>query len=413
MPAVAYLRRSRVDANRPGAVSHEQQLAAVRDLATRNGDDPDHLEVIEDWGRSGRIAKQGKRDGFGRLLEMVAADEATAIYAYSLSRLGRSIETLAILFERCADRKVPIRCVDGFSPDTSSSTGALVATIIGSVHRWQAEWTRERAAEATAIRRTRGDHIGPAPYGSRVVGGKLVDNPGEDIDQVVEAFRETRTYQGAARLLTLQGVPSRRGGHWTASSVHQMLQARAPDLVPAPTSRGRVVSSFRLSGLLQCPHDGAMLTGRTFRGRYIAYSCRRAPQDPTHPHPRSIAEDRVLPWIVDQVATRLRVPVDQAVGDPEAEARRPALEARRGRVTEAFLDGTIDKARRDAELLAIADELEGLGARAQVLEVPDVDWSWSPATLNGVLRTVVDHVVLGPDLLPIDAVPRVPEWWGP
>jgi DNA invertase Pin-like site-specific DNA recombinase len=100
----------------PGAISHEQQRAAVRDLAKWSGDDPDQLLLVEDWGRSGRIAKQGKRDGLGRLLELVADGEATAIYAYSLTRLGRSIETLAIPIERCADRNIAIRCVDGFSP---------------------------------------------------------------------------------------------------------------------------------------------------------------------------------------------------------------------------------------------------------------------------------------------------------
>lgn len=409
MPPVAYLRRSRVDTRRDGAISHEQQLAAVRALAQASGDDPDRLVILEDWGKSGRIAKQGQRDGFARLLDLIDAGDATAVYAYSLSRLGRSIETLAVLIERCSDRKVPIRCADGFSPDTSTPTGALVATIIGSVHRWQAEWTRERAAEATAIRRTRGDHVGPAPYGYRVEGGKLVDNPNEDIADVVAAYEAAGSFQGAARFLTIQGIPSRKGKAWTASSVHQMLERVAPDVLPPSTTRRRVTASFRLSGLLRCPHDGAMLTGRTFRGRYVGYSCRRAPQNPTHPHPRTISEDRVLPWIQAEVA-HLEVPVDQAIGDPEAEARRPMLEARRQRVVEAFLDGVLDKPTRDAQLLAIADELAGLSVHARVLEVPEVDWSWSADRINPVLRAILDHVELGEDLVPTSAVWRVPEW---
>lgn len=410
MPAVAYLRRSRVDTSRPGAISHEQQLAAVRALALSKGDDPDRLVVIEDWGKSGRIAKQARRDGFATLLELVGKEEASAIYAYSLSRLGRSIETLAILIERCSDRKIPIWCADGFSPDTSTSMGTMVATIIGSVHRWQAEWTRERATEAAAIRRTRGDHVGPAPYGFQVVDGKLRDRPGEDLEQVVEAYQTEGSFQGAARLLTLAGVPARKGGMWQASTVYGMLRRAAPDTLPPATSRRRVTASFRLSGLLRCPHDGAMLTGRTFRGRYVAYGCRRAATDPTHPHPRTISEDKVLPWVVDELA-HLEVPIDQAIGDVEAETRRPALEARRDRVTEAFLDGTIDKPRRDAELLAIADELEDLSAHATVLQLPPaIDWSWQPRQLNEVLRAVLHHVELGADLVPITAEWRVPEW---
>jgi DNA invertase Pin-like site-specific DNA recombinase len=411
MPAVAYLRRSRVDTSRPGSISHEQQLAGVRDLAQRNGDDPDRLMILEDWGRSGRISKQGKRDDFAKLLELVASEDASAVYAYSLSRLGRSIETLAILIERCSDRKIPIRCVDGFSPDTSSPTGALVATIIGSVHRWQAEWTRERAAEGAAIRRTRGDHIGPAPYGFRVVDGKLHDRPGEDLELVIAAFRAEQSFQGAARRLTLDGVPTRKGGIWQASTVHDMLADRAPDILPPSISRARVTSSFRLSGLLRCPHDGGLLTGRHFRGSqsWPSYHCRRAGTDPTHPYPRSIAENRILPWIVAEIE-HLEVPIDQTIADVEAEARRPALEARRERVTEAFLDGTIDKLRRDAELLAIADELEGLSDRSVVIDVPSIDWTWAPNELNTVLRAVLRCVELGPDLKPLWAEWMVPEW---
>lgn len=250
--------------------------------------------------------------------------------------------------------------------------------------------------------------MGPAPYGFQVVKGKLRARPGEAIAAVIDAYRAAGSFQGAARRLTLAGVRTRKGGAWQASTVHGMLEDRAPEILPPATSRRHVRSAFRLSGLLRCPHDGAMLTGRTFRGKWVAYGCRRAAADPTHPHPRSVSEDRVLPWIVDEL-THLQVP-DQVAGDPEAEARRPALEARRDRVTEAFLDGTIDKARRDRELLSIADELEALSDRAIVLDVPAIDWTWPPAQLNPVLRAVLEHVELGPDLRPLGATWRVPEW---
>lgn len=408
MPAIAYLRRSRIDAKRPGTVSHEMQLEAVKALAKAHGDDPNGLTILEDWGKSGRRAKVSARNGFTELLASIERGDVTAIYAYSLSRLGRSIETLAILIERCSDAKIPVRCADGYSPDVTNQTGALVATIIGAVHRWQAEWTRERAIEATALRRSRGDHVGPAPYGFSVVAGELVERPSEDVNAVVEAYRAVGSLQGAARRLTLQGAPTRRGETWTASSVRGMLQRVAPDLLPPVTSRRRVRAAFRLSGLLRCPHDGAMLTGRTFRGKWVAYGCRRAATDPTHPHPRTISEHRVLPWVQDEVG-RLQVP-EQVTGDPEAEARRVALEARRERVVAAFLDGVLDKVTRDAQLLTIADEQESLSAHAQVLKVPTIDWAWSPRELNGVLRAVFVGVELGPDLYPVRAAWMVPEW---
>src|SRR5262249_48524580 len=148
--------------------------------------------------------------------------------------------------------------------------------------------------------------------------------------------------------------------------------------------RRRIHASFALSGLLRCPHDNATLTGRRYRGRWVAYGCRRAASDPNHPRPREIAETKLMSWIVAE-ADRLQVP-DQVIGDTKAEERRVVLEARRERVTEAFLDGTIDKRRRDAELITIAGELEALGAKAIVIDVPRIDWSWPLDAKNAALR---------------------------
>ena len=129
MAAVAYLRRSRVDARRTGAISYEQQMTAVRRLAEQHGDDPDALVVIEDWGKSGRAEKQHLRGGFARLEEMVRDGTATAVYAYSANRLARSLEALAKLAKACEAAKVPIRCADGYSPDVSTSTGRMVRRL--------------------------------------------------------------------------------------------------------------------------------------------------------------------------------------------------------------------------------------------------------------------------------------------
>src|SRR4051794_11801924 len=115
MPPIGYLRRSRVDTRKPGAMSHQQQREAIERIAAANGEDTNTLVWIEDWGKSGRAEKQHLRDGFGRLTEMVANGEATVIYSYSANRLARSLETLAKLAKACEAAGVPIRCADGYS----------------------------------------------------------------------------------------------------------------------------------------------------------------------------------------------------------------------------------------------------------------------------------------------------------
>ena len=149
----------------PGAISHEVQLDKVKATAEAHGEDLDRLVIIEDWGKSGRAEKIHLRVGIARLEELVASGQVTAVYAYNMSRLGRSIETVSRLARLCANANVPIRCAEGESPDVSSSGGRLIMNILNAIHEWQADWTAERAAEAVAIRRARGDHMGPAPYG--------------------------------------------------------------------------------------------------------------------------------------------------------------------------------------------------------------------------------------------------------
>lgn len=406
---VAYLRRSRVDARREGAISHEQQLQAVRRLAEEHGDNPDQLIVIEDWGKSGRAERQHLRSGFARLEKMVNAGEASAIYSYSASRLARSLEALARLAKVCETADVPIRCADGYSPDVTTSTGRMVLGILGSVYAWQAEWTQERANEVSAVRRIRGDHMGPAPYGFRVVGGQLVDNPDEHLGDVLDAFRETRSYQGAARLLTTRGVRPRRGKHWAASAVRDMLRRQAPELIPATMTKGRRPGQhFRLSGLLRCP-CGALLTGRHFRGKYVSYECRRAREDPYHPRPACISELKIMDWIQSE-ARRLRMP--SSVAMEGGDAGHALLEDRRRRVIDNYEDGLIDKVERDRKLTAIGDQLSRLSAGEIIATIPRIDWAWSPEVLNSSLRALWDHVELDADLRPARAVWTVPEWRG-
>lgn len=409
MPAIAYLRRSRVDTRRPGDISHEQQLDAIRALATRHGDDPDQLLVIEDWGRSGRAEKQHLRAGFARLEELVKTGEATAIYAYSASRLARSLEALARLAEACQAARVPIRCADGYSPDVSTATGQMVLGILGAVYKWQADWTRERMNEATALRRKRGDHMGPAPFGFRVVGGKLTTNDDESPDVVLDAYRRAGSLQGAARVLNAEGTRSRGGRPWRASTIRDMLVRTDASELPRHAKIGRPARhAFALAGLLRCP-CGAHLTGQNRPRGGISYMCKRAPNLAVHGRPYTVDGTALLAWVKDEAA-RLQPPTMIATGGEEATARLEELAGRRARVVEAFLDGTINKARKTEELAAIDVELDRLDTTSRIVEVPSIDWTWPAAQINAVLRALWQGIVLDERLRPVSAEWLVPEW---
>jgi hypothetical protein len=118
-----------------------------------------------------------------------------------------------------------------------------------------------------------------------------------------------------------------------------------------------------------------------------------------------------MPWVMAEAA-RFRVPFEHVEIIEGDEDKRRELEARRRRVIENYEDGVVtDKTERDAKLLKIGEEMERLDAAEQVIALPPaIDWSWPPKEINAVLRALWHHVELGPDMRPVRAEWRVPEW---
>ncbi|HEY5519978.1 MAG TPA: recombinase family protein [Candidatus Limnocylindrales bacterium] len=420
MKAVAYIRKSKVNPNGHG-VSWEVQEAAVRDLATRQGDAD--LEILSDWGSSGAAAagvfggttRGGKRRIWQQLVQAIDDGQVSALYAYSLSRLARSTKELLELAERCAKTGVIVRLAKEGTLDFMSATGRLYLTVLAGVSTFEAEISAERAKDHVALRRSRGDHIGQAPYGFRLVDGKLEADPREPVDVVATAFEDAGTYNGAAKLLNSRGVRS-KVGRWSDMSVRRVLGRSGAAAVPAVHPGRPRRRPALLSGLLRCPCGTIMTPAREShslaRGgttEYVAYICWRSRNEPDHQKTRKVSQSLLEPWIREEAA-RLRVPANVAsTNDPE---RHGELLARRQRVVDNYEDGLVSREQRDEKIRAIDEELERLSAvSAAVLNVPPaIDWRWDTDTINGVLRAMWDRVELDEQLRPFRAEWVVPEW---
>ncbi|MHB8459010.1 MAG: recombinase family protein [Candidatus Limnocylindrales bacterium] len=396
MPAVAYLRKSRVTSDR--SVSWEIQEAAVRELAAANGD-ADPL-ILSDWNKSGRRGADG-RPGYRRLLEMIEAGDATAVYSYSLSRLSRSLSEFSRLVEIATDRAIPVRLHVERHHSIDTATGRLIVNILGAVAQMEAEIAQERARDAIEARRARGDRVGGIRYGSAA---------GEDVEAVIAAFRKVGTYRGAANLLTAQGAPSRRGRAWLAPTVRNILLRAAPELVPPRSVRGSAAAPrFRFARLLRCPYDDKLLTGlraRPGEGRE-RYACTHAYSVPGH-GTRYVAESKVRPWIEVEV-NRLQTP-DRVTVLAGQDRKRAELDRRRGRILDMYEGGSIDRDAFRVRIATVDAALETLDVERRIVEVPKIDWDWPPETVNLVLRSMFEYVELGPDLQPVRAEWLVPEW---
>jgi site-specific DNA recombinase len=394
---VAYLRKSRVIDERVG-VSWEVQEGKVRELAALNGDNGERLLILSDWNISGRKGTAA-RPGYKRLVDMIEADEVTAIYSYNLARLSRSVQDLRALMKLADDHKVPVRLVADHV-DTSTATGRMLLTMLAAVDEMTADLASEHARDAVAVRRARGDRIGHPFYGERV---------GEDTAAVVTAYKEAGSIMGAARLLNGRGVPTRMGGPWSTVSVREILiRLGAMPHRTRPGAKAR--APFALYGLLRC-HCGHVLTGTRYRNGpdpiYTTYKCHVARTVPGH-GPGSVPEKRILPWVRDEVG-RLRVP-DAVTMAADNAAQRDALAGRLERANELYIAGAIPRERHAAEAAAVAAKLDRLGDAETVVAVPAIDWTWEPGEVNAVLRAILERVELGPDLRPVKAVWTVPEW---
>lgn len=403
MPAYAYLRKSSVrDPARD--LSPAAQEAAVRELAGRH-DDAEQLVVLSDMDKSGRLGRD-KRPGYAALLEAIEGGRATAVYSYSLSRLGRSVTELSRLIADCDARRVPVRLYAD-SMDTTTASGRLLANVLGSVAQFEAEVASERVRAAHAAKLARGEPIGTAhPFGER---------DGEDAAAVLAAFREAGSYSGAAKLLNERGITprnSKRG--WWPSAVAVVVKRLDRTIVIRGSTRGASAggTDFTLARLLTCPTCGTRLSGTRDRldgpnrGR-VRYACRLGS---VTPHKRvSISEHLILPAIRDEAA-RLMTPEEIEVGRDDA-GQRADLEARRERILDLYEAGHVDRAERERRMAAVNEQIGALDTRSIVRDVPSVDWSWPPRELNVVLRALFERIELDPETFqPRSFTWTVPEW---
>jgi len=413
----AYIRRSFVDSDSPGDISEAAQLAAVRKLAAADGHNG-NLVIYSDWGVSADIAKSAKRTAYTQLLADMEAGSVSAVYAFDVDRLYRDPRDLIRLQDAAQRHRVTITTTSGQlaigdSDDPAAEGFAFIGAVFG---RMELQKSKKRARAAVQARRARGDRLGSAPYGWRIVGGQLVQRPEEPLERVFTAYRQAGAFGGAARLLNEWKVPTRREGTaWCHGVVADIIRGQGPtDLRPALVKRrgASPIGGSMFAGLLSCP-CGAILTPRKDTGApsgVSGYYCSRSSKTPGHGR-MHVAERPILEWAKAEAA-RFRIPAD-VVEIGERDARMVAdLTARRRRVLDNYEDGLLEggKAERDAKLAAIAAEVDVLEAVVRLVDVPQsIDWdTWDPKAVNAVLRSLWDYVELDADLRPIRAEWRVP-----
>jgi DNA invertase Pin-like site-specific DNA recombinase len=394
---VGYLRVSRADEDgRTFEEQQEGQRASVARLAARNGHEGPTAEYI-DWDRSADEAKEKHRTAFLDMLAAVERGEVSAIYARSLDRLYRSMGTFTRLSKAATTYGVRIETErEGVLGGDGSPMAQAFAQITAVFAELELETAKSRARSRVKRQREAGMVLGQRAYGDDP------SKPGEDVQAVVDAFREAGSYMGAVRLLIERRVPSRRshlpnrrdggGGmqDWSASTVTRIIARVAPELVPQGTVRGsRTRATHRFQRLLICPSDESVMTSMPRPDASTAYLCRHGHRSPpgTHPRPWVIAETRILAWAKEETAGifghTLSSSLDGTTADDIA-----SLHVRRERVVAAYLDANLSEEAYKSRLADIDAELDRLAGaqRASLTFRLGLDWSQEPAELNARLR---------------------------
>lgn len=433
MPApVAYLRRSSSSTlNGNGRISYAVQESSVRELATRHGDE--EPRIIVEWGVSGAAAegafggtgRGGRRVAYHALKAAIEGGEVSALYAYSLSRLGRSTRDLLDLAEACARAGVPVRLAKEGDLDFTTPYGRMYLTILAAVATAEAEIAAERGKDRTAAARERGAYIGRPPFGWRhgPDGQLLRYEPEAEIDELVrKTYASTLNYKATAKTLNGMGVLSPSGGRWGDGTVRRIVvRAGQPVGVYPPRDRtrqgSRAIHAAAFVRLLVCSECGSYLTTnrrryRTADGewhRWTGYVCQGAKKLPEHSRPIQVSEAAVMRWAQGEVAL-LRVPYDELERRETAGREREDLDARRERVLDMIEAGTITRTEAEPRLVRIAHDLAAVETRVMIQDIPEVHWDWPAAKLGPVLAAIFESVTVDIAAATFAATWAVPEW---
>lgn len=201
--AIGYARVSTRDQADNGH-SLDAQRAKIEAYATLH--DLELSETIVDEGQS---AKSLDRPGMVKLLGLIRRRVVNVVVIAKLDRITRSVRDLGDLVELFQRSGVEFASVAD-NIDTSSASGRLVLNVMASVSQWEREAIGERTAEALAHLRANGQRISRfAPYGYRIEGDRLVEEPGEQ-----EAIRRIHDLKAEGLSLRKIGERLARDGHF-------------------------------------------------------------------------------------------------------------------------------------------------------------------------------------------------------
>jgi DNA invertase Pin-like site-specific DNA recombinase len=206
--ALGYLRVSTEEQAGSGAGLDAQADAIATAVAGRNWV---LLDTVIDAGVSGGKAI-AQRAGLCEVLQRLDAGEADVLIVSKLDRLSRSVRTLCELLDHSEAKGWSLVILDT-DLDTTSASGRLVASVMGSVAEWERRVIAERTKAALSARKARGKRLGRPVVLAEATRARIA------------ALHAAGTSQAAiARQLTAEAVETATGKTtWYPATVRNVL----------------------------------------------------------------------------------------------------------------------------------------------------------------------------------------------
>ena len=218
MRVLGYTRVSTDSQSESGAGLAAQRSAISAEVARRGWE---LVEVLEDAGYSGR---DFKRPAVMAAMAILERDEADALLVAKLDRLSRSMLDFATVMATARKQKWGLIALD-CSLDTTTPAGEAMANVMATFAQFERRINSVRTSEALREMRSQGQAYGSLPYGWDREGDRLVVSAIEQhtLARIKRLRRRGQSYDRIARSLNRSGIPSKRGGMWSAMSVRSVL----------------------------------------------------------------------------------------------------------------------------------------------------------------------------------------------
>lgn len=153
-------------------------------------------------------------------LETVKPGDTLTVWR--LDRLARSIRHLVEIVGGLQERGVRFRSLNE-SIDTTGATGRLLFHIMAALAAFERELMIERVNAGLEASRARGRVGGPAPFGIAADKTTIVEGEAQLLREAAKRILDHQTLSSVVDGWNDRGIPARKGGRWTVTSLRTML----------------------------------------------------------------------------------------------------------------------------------------------------------------------------------------------